>query len=131
MAARFLKSFFSFGGRLSRRTFAGRAFALALVILILFVFLETLISRDATWILYPPLFVSGLSLTIRRLHDRASSAWWLLIVAIPLLGPIWLGITLFLRSGSAGENQYGLDPREDGRDYVMVDIHQPGPDPNA
>lgn len=128
---RFAQNFFSFRGRLSRRGFTGRALALALAFLILFVFLETIISRDATWILYPPLFISGLSLAIRRLHDRASSPWALLVVVIPLLGPLWLGFTLFLRSGSAGENQYGQDPREHGRDYVMVDIHQPGPDPTA
>ena len=38
----------------------------------------------------------------RRLHDRGRSAWWLLITAIPVLGPLWLLIECGLRgSGPA------------------------------
>ncbi|MEO8359721.1 MAG: DUF805 domain-containing protein [Vicinamibacteria bacterium] len=131
MISRFISSFFAFMGRLSRGAFVGRALFVGLSFLVFFVFIETMLSRSATWILYPPLFLAAFSLSIRRLKDRATSAWWLLAAVIPVLGPLWLVVTLFLRGGSAGENQFGLDPREDGRDYLQVNIHQPGPDPAA
>jgi uncharacterized membrane protein YhaH (DUF805 family) len=44
---------------------------------------------------------------IKRFHDRDKSGWWLLIVLIPLIGPIWLLIELGFLKGTPGANQYG------------------------
>ena len=115
----------SWNGRVARATFFWTASSAAAVFLILFVFLETLVSRSATWILYPPFLWSIVALMVKRLHDRGQSVWWLLVAAIPLLGPLWLFFILVFRKGSPGENQYGQDPLEYG-DYMMVDIHAPG-----
>ena len=40
------------------------------------------------------LFIPGLAVTIRRLHDINKSGWWLLIALIPLIGSILLIIWL-------------------------------------
>lgn len=45
----------------------------------------------------------------RRLHDTDRSAWWLLLVLIPIVG--WLIILTFnCQKGTPGENRFGADP---------------------
>jgi uncharacterized membrane protein YhaH (DUF805 family) len=54
------------------------------------------------------LFLPGLSVSVRRLHDLDSTGWWLLIV-LTGIGLILLLIWFCLR-GTAGPNRYGPDP---------------------
>ncbi len=66
---------------------------------------------------YPLLYViwalvvilSGLAVSVRRLHDLDKSGWWVLIGFIPLIGGIII-IFWFVRRGSDGPNQFGEDP---------------------
>lgn len=51
-----------------------------------------------------------LSLTIRRLHDSNRSAWYVLVMLLPIIGTIWFVILIFL-PGTKGKNNYGADPR--------------------
>lgn len=39
-----------------------------------------------------------LSLRFRRLHDSNHSAWWILIMIIPIIGDIWFVILMLLPS---------------------------------
>ena len=55
-------------------------------------------------------FIPGIAVSIRRLHDTDRSGWWILICLIPLIGAIWL-LILFVLDGTAGQNQYGPDPK--------------------
>ena len=55
------------------------------------------------------LFLPGLAMTIRRLHDRDKSGWWVLLVLIPLIGAIILLIWFIMR-GTQGPNRFGEDP---------------------
>ena len=55
-------------------------------------------------------FIPGIAVTIRRLHDTDRIGWWLLICLIPLIGAIWL-LVLMVIDGTSGQNQYGLDPK--------------------
>lgn len=126
MAGSLRSLFFSFSGRIGRGSYLWASAALLLVFFILFVFLDTMVHHDATWLLYPPYFWSAFALAFKRLHDRGSSAWCLLLVVIPVFGPLWLAICLYLRKGSPGENQFGPDPREEGADYLRVDISKTG-----
>ncbi|MGD2133369.1 MAG: DUF805 domain-containing protein [Maricaulaceae bacterium] len=48
----------------------------------------------------------------KRLHDRGKSAWFLLILLIPIVGAIWMFIEVALLPGQRGENRHGPDPRE-------------------
>ncbi|MBT8414308.1 MAG: DUF805 domain-containing protein [Boseongicola sp.] len=45
----------------------------------------------------------------RRLHDRDMSAWWMLLLVIPLIGSIAL-IILYVLPGTNGPNRFGADP---------------------
>ena len=52
----------------------------------------------------------SLGVGIRRLHDTGRSAWWLLIVLIPILG--WIALIVFYATdGEPGENRYGPNPK--------------------
>ena len=57
-------------------------------------------------------FVPGLAVAIRRLHDIGKSGWYYLLVIIPIIGPIWL-IILFVTEGEQGDNKYGPNPKND------------------
>ena len=56
-------------------------------------------------------FIPGLAVAVRRLHDVGKSGWMLLIALIPLIGAIWL-LVLYLTDSNPGENKYGLNPKE-------------------
>jgi uncharacterized membrane protein YhaH (DUF805 family) len=53
------------------------------------------------------IIIPSIAVTVRRLHDTDRSAWWLLIVLIPVIGIIVLIIFMLLDSNYE-ENQYGV-----------------------
>ena len=53
-----------------------------------------------------------IAISVKRLHDRDKSGWWLLVGIIPLLGQLWYFIVVMLLPGTAGENRFGSNPRE-------------------
>lgn len=55
-------------------------------------------------------FIPGLAVLVRRLHDVGKSGWWFLICLIPIVGWIWILVLLFTDSNS-GENKYGANPK--------------------
>jgi uncharacterized membrane protein YhaH (DUF805 family) len=55
------------------------------------------------------LFLPGLAVSIRRLHDLDRSGWWYLLIFIPLIGLIVLLIWNCTR-GTVGPNRFGPDP---------------------
>ena len=112
-------------GRLRRRDFLARLCVATAAFTVLFVFLDRVAGYASTLVLYPPYFVVLASLFVRRLHDQARTAWWLLVAIIPLLGPLILAWRLLLTRGTHGANQYGDDPRLRGYDYLQVAIHEP------
>lgn len=61
-------------------------------------------------------FIPGLALSVRRLHDRNMSGWFLLLgllAIIPLVGLIVVigFIVVFALPGTAGPNKFGPDPK--------------------
>lgn len=52
----------------------------------------------------------GIALGVRRLHDIGKSGWWLLIVLVPLIGPIIL-LVFAVMDSQPGDNQYGPNPK--------------------
>jgi uncharacterized membrane protein YhaH (DUF805 family) len=111
---------FSFRGRMPRSAFwwamllAGAAFAALLV------GLESALGRQASLVLYPPFFWAMAALAIKRLRDRGRRPVWLLVLIIPILGPLWALVELGLRRGTPGENRYGQDPLALQGDYLTV-----------
>ena len=55
-------------------------------------------------------FIPELAVCVRRLHDTGRSAWWLLLVFLPLLGALVLFIFM-LMDGQRGENRFGPAPK--------------------
>jgi Predicted membrane protein len=53
------------------------------------------------------IFLPGLAISVRRLHDIGESGWWLLIALIPFVGAILL-LILYATKGDAGPNAYGM-----------------------
>jgi uncharacterized membrane protein YhaH (DUF805 family) len=56
------------------------------------------------------LFLPGLAVAVRRLHDIDMSGWWVLISFIPLVGLL----TLFwlCQRGTEGPNRFGMGPAQ-------------------
>ncbi|MGB6873617.1 MAG: DUF805 domain-containing protein [Dehalococcoidia bacterium] len=57
-------------------------------------------------------FVPGLAVAVRRLHDVGKSGWYLLIILIPIAGPIWF-LVLTCTDSQPGDNKYGPNPKEE------------------
>ncbi|MBB3321858.1 MULTISPECIES: DUF805 domain-containing protein [Atlantibacter] len=54
-------------------------------------------------------FLPWWAVQFRRLHDTDRSAWWLLLLLIPVIG--WIVIFIFnCQRGTPGENRFGPDP---------------------
>jgi len=57
------------------------------------------------------MFLPGMAVTVRRLHDVGKSGWFLLIGLIPVIGGIWL-LALMVMNSKYGRNRYGENPKE-------------------
>jgi len=57
------------------------------------------------------MFIPGLAVGVRRLHDVGKSGWMLLIALIPLIGAIWL-LVLMVTDSQQGTNKWGENPKE-------------------
>lgn len=119
-AARWAALFFSTKGRIRRRVFGGVLLSLLAGLAVLHAALAGLLPEPVFVVLAILFLASATTLAVRRLHDRGHSAWWLALLAIPLLGPAFLAIDLFFRKGTEGENQYGDDPTRNTTDYLEV-----------
>ncbi|MBP7650100.1 MAG: DUF805 domain-containing protein [Phenylobacterium sp.] len=56
------------------------------------------------------IFVPSVAVSFRRLHDSGRTAWWMLLVLIPILGHLVLLIFMIL-DGTPGANRFGDDPK--------------------
>jgi uncharacterized membrane protein YhaH (DUF805 family) len=56
-------------------------------------------------------FLPGLAVFVRRLHDIGKSGWWYLLVFIPLVGSIIL-IVWVCEDSQPSENKWGANPKE-------------------
>lgn len=65
------------------------------------------------------LFVPGLALAVRRLHDTGRSGWFLLIGLIPFVGLVVL--YFMVQDSQPGSNQYGPNPKEVPSDGMIDD----------
>ena len=65
------------------------------------------------------LFVPSLAVMIRRLHDVGKSGWFFFVALIPMVGGLWLIITL-AKDGDPGSNAYGENPKEIGGAEAMT-----------
>lgn len=105
--------FFSMEGRLNRKPFWLATLALVLINAALQGVVQGIGGAVGDLIavviglgmLWPSICVTG-----KRWHDRNKSAWWMLIVLIPVVGWIWAFVENGFLRGTVGPNQYGDDP---------------------
>jgi uncharacterized membrane protein YhaH (DUF805 family) len=57
------------------------------------------------------MFIPGLAVGVRRLHDVGKSGWMFLIVLIPFVGGIWL-LVLLCTDSQLENNKWGQNPKE-------------------
>ena len=108
-----LKNYAKFDGR-ARRTEYWMFFLFTTVIAFLLGFISGLIEIPALSIisiLYClAVFVPGLAVSVRRLHDIGKSWPWIFITLIPFVGGIWFLILMCL-DGQPGANEFGENPK--------------------
>jgi uncharacterized membrane protein YhaH (DUF805 family) len=56
------------------------------------------------------ILIPSIAVGVRRLHDTARSGWWLLVGAVPLVGPIVL-LVFNVQDSTPGTNEYGPSPK--------------------
>lgn len=113
-----LKNYAGFSGRARRKEywmFLLFNFIFALVAILLDSVLGIAIEGGIygpIYILYVlAMFIPGLAVAVRRLHDVGKSGWMILVALIPLVGAIWL-LVLYVTDSDPGENEYGPNPKE-------------------
>ena len=86
--------------------------AIAIVSLILYSVSDTLgVLGIVIYAVYAlAVIVPGVAVAVRRLHDTNKSGWMILVVLIPLVGPILI-LVFYFTDGDPGPNQYGPSPK--------------------
>jgi uncharacterized membrane protein YhaH (DUF805 family) len=110
------RDFISFEGRIGRQTYWMRSLLLMGIYLVALVLFFAATEAGTAGILlgiagvaiYAAMFVASLATTVKRLHDRGRSGWFMLISLIPLVG-LWLLVEVGFLAGEQAPNQYG-DP---------------------
>ncbi len=114
-----LRKYASFSGRARRREYWWFEVFTALVVAALTIVDGFIVGWDMIGIYgLGPLgaiavlafFIPNLAVSVRRLHDRDKSGWWLLITILPLIGFLFLFYN-YISVGTPGDNRFGPDPK--------------------
>lgn len=97
-------------GRISRLSYWTASIFIWTAFYILYNAIDYFISYSATWVIYPLLFWALIATATKRLHDLGFSGRSLLIVLIPVLGPLVLIFLLGFKKGNINSNRFGSDP---------------------
>ena len=106
------QKYVTFSGRSSRAAYWWWVLFDLLAVLVAFIVDSALGTMPLFYVLTAlALFLPGLAVLVRRLHDTSRSGWWILIGLIPIVGSIVL--LVFTLLPTEGPNQWGSAP--DGR----------------
>ncbi len=117
-----LKKYAVFSGRARRKEYCNFVLFYLIFAFVLYVLDRTLGTMVLRTDIYPEgfgllfilytfaVFLPGLAVVVRRLHDIGKSGWWILITLIPY-GSIGFFVLMVIDS-QPGENQYGPNPKE-------------------
>ena len=111
------KNYFTFTGR-SRRKAYWVFFVFNVIATILANLIDNVLGLAGQSVYGPvsmlyalAVFLPGLALAVRRLHDTGRSGWWMLLGFIPLIGWIVL-LIFFVTDSQPGSNPYGPNPKD-------------------
>jgi uncharacterized membrane protein YhaH (DUF805 family) len=105
--------FFSFQGRVSRRTWwlYGVVALIGLGLLgIALLRIAGLSSTGAENAINLLLLWPALAVSVKRWHDRGKAGWWVLVNLIPFVGWLWALVENGFLPGTQGSNRFGDDP---------------------
>lgn len=115
-----LKKYAVFSGRARRKEY-WMFVLLNMIFCIIAIALDKILGIEFDCLYYPygpiytiyvlAVFIPGLAVAIRRLHDVGKSGWMYLICLIPIIGTIWI-LVLLIKDSDQGENKYGANPKE-------------------
>ena len=106
------KNYINFNGR-SRRSEYWWFVLFNLIIQIIIIILANLITKNLMFLSYIYsliIFLPGLGLAIRRLHDIGKSGWYILIVLIPIVG-VFILLYFYCLYSENKSNEYGESPK--------------------
>lgn len=107
-----LKNYTNFKGRARRKEYWMFTLFNVIIAMVLYGIDSLIGTSPILYLIYClGVLIPNIAVCVRRLHDIGKCGWWYCIGFIPLIGEIWL-IILFCRDGQAGENVYGLNPKE-------------------
>jgi uncharacterized membrane protein YhaH (DUF805 family) len=112
--------FFGFRGRVTRSEWFARILGMALLCVAFGNLAGRLLGDIGSGAFALVYLACAIAQSTRRLHDVDRSGLAMLLVLIPVFGPVWLLIQLCKR-GVAHENRFGADPASRS-DYFKVDI---------
>jgi uncharacterized membrane protein YhaH (DUF805 family) len=105
-----LKQYADFSGRARRKEY-WMFFLFNVIFAFVASILDGALGSVIVSILYMlAMFLPGLAVTVRRLHDIGKSGWWIFISMVPLIGSIWL--LILLCTDSDADNEYGENPKQ-------------------
>lgn len=105
-----LKQYVDFSGRASRMEFWMFALFNFLISLVLAIVDFTLGLGFLQPLYALAVLLPALAVSVRRLHDTGRAGWWLLLILIPLIGPIIL-IVFWVQDSNPGDNAFGPNPK--------------------
>jgi len=103
-------------GRVGRSTYVAGSIALVFGLILFVKLLQATVGTESmlATVLWPPVCLGSLwalaMLQIKRWHDRGRSGLWMLLSAVPIIGPIWSFVELVLLPGDVLDNTYGPPP---------------------
>ena len=101
---------FTTRGRINRLTYWTVSIFIWTAFYILFNLIEFTFSYTVTWILYPLLFWALGATATKRLHDSNRNGFWIMLIIIPVLGPLILIFFLGFKKGEIISNRFGVVP---------------------
>ena len=103
-----LRNYTNFSGRARRKEY-WYFLLMQIILIIIAMVLDTIIFDSDVGLFYLVvalgLFLPGVAVTIRRLHDTNHSGWWFLISLVPLIGIVL--IVFLVRETKFETNQWG------------------------
>ena len=114
-----LPRYFSCSGRIPKGVWFARLIVAGVYASAFGMLADAVAGPVATALVAGAFLVSAAAIFVQRLHDTGDSSAWLLVLLLPVAGPIWLLLKL-LRRGAPGPNRYGADPGN-RLDYLKVD----------
>jgi len=105
----------NFNGRASRSEFWWYVLFVIIVVVVLALVDNLIFVHIIGSPILGPLFslatiIPGIAVSVRRLHDKDKSGWFILLSLIPLIGAIIL-LVWYAGEGTPGANQYGPQPQ--------------------